>query len=145
MSTWLQKIFCWLPQENQDDDDTRRPLLNKKMSFKFEEDRLKSFAGWDNKFVDKHILAKTGFYYLGTKDHVRCFFCRVRLMNWEKGDDEVREHLKWSPWCPIVRCQKTSNVPLKNTISLPDLLIQRNVDNEEGYDTVDCKSCVNIK
>lgn len=110
---------------------------NKKMNFNFEEDRLKSFNGWSNKYVEKHILAKTGFYYLGVKDHVRCQFCRICVGDWEKNDDEIKEHLKWSPHCPLLRSKTTRNVKFENASRLSYLLKRINADTDLGYDTVD--------
>lgn len=41
-------------------------------------------------FIDKSILAKTGFYYLGP-DLVKCYFCSVEVGMWQPNDNPVAE------------------------------------------------------
>ena len=51
-------------------------------------------------------------FYTGTEDKVKCFFCEVEIGIWERTDDPVIEHRKWSPNCALLRKGKTSNVPI---------------------------------
>ena len=44
-------------------------------------------------------MATAGFYYTGTNDQVRCFWCGIELRN-EPGDDPWCEHARYSPICP---------------------------------------------
>lgn len=88
-------------------------------AFNFEKERIHSFKNWPHDFVSEIVLAKTGFFHLGKKDRVQCQFCRVILYDWVKGDNEIYEHLKWSPRCPLLRRKVTANVP---TESLEELL-----------------------
>lgn len=88
-----------------------------------EENRLKTFdTNWPLTFISPRILAKTGFYYLGPHDQVKCYFCKVEISSWESGDNEVSEHSRWSPNCPLLRRRETANVPLEPTTELDELL-----------------------
>ena len=40
-----------------------------------------------------------GFYYLGDRDRVKCYYCNGGLQNWEKNDVNSHEHAKWYPLC----------------------------------------------
>lgn len=88
-----------------------------------EENRLKTFdTNWPHTFISPRILAKTGFYYIGPHDQVKCYFCKVEISSWESGDNEVSEHSRWSPNCPLLRRRETANVPLEPTTELDQLL-----------------------
>lgn len=88
-----------------------------------EQCRLMTFdANWPHDFISPRILAKVGFYYTGPHDQVRCQFCRVTIRCWEFGDNEVNEHLRWSPRCPLLQRGETKNVPLKPFAELDQLL-----------------------
>lgn len=81
---------------------------------RFEEHRLKSFKpDWPHSFVTPRVLAKIGFYYIGPQDQVRCCFCKVEVCRWESGDNEIIEHSRWSPNCPLLKRRETRNVPLE--------------------------------
>ena len=58
-----------------------------------ESDRLKTFKTWNCSFVDKNLLARTGFFFTGEKDVVKCYFCLLKLGEWERDDDPILEHL----------------------------------------------------
>lgn len=85
------------------------------MALHIEENRLKTFDGidWPHDFISTETLAKTGFYYFGPPDQVRCYFCDVVVKNWSRGDSEVGEHLFWSPRCRLLRQCTTNNVPIQ--------------------------------
>ncbi|XP_055325624.1 death-associated inhibitor of apoptosis 1 [Sitodiplosis mosellana] len=88
-----------------------------------EENRFKTFdASWPHTFISPRVLAKTGFYYIGPHDQVRCYFCKVEVSSWENGDNEVNEHSRWSPNCPLLKRRDTSNVPLDPVSELDQLL-----------------------
>lgn len=101
-----------------------------------EEFRLKTFDGvdWPHNFISPAKLAKTGFYYIGPYDQVFCYFCKVAVWLWEMGDDEVKEHSKWSPCCPLLRRRLTTNVPLEPTSDLDELLPPYSIDEVDTYD-----------
>lgn len=89
----------------------------------YEVNRLKTFnANWPHAFIIPRILAKIGFYYIGPHDQVKCHFCEALVSSWEMGDNEVTEHRRWSPNCPLVNQNNTLNVPLEPTFELDELL-----------------------
>lgn len=78
-----------------------------------EQNRLVTFFGWPKaEWISPVELARFGFYYLENNDSVRCHFCNIDIGGWEQHDDVVREHLRWSPHCPLMTRRRTDNVPL---------------------------------
>lgn len=66
--------------------------------------RYGSFSEW-NFHQSPDSLARAGFYYIGPRDRVRCFFCGKVLGQWEKDDDPWKEHAQWFPDCPfLIQC-----------------------------------------
>ncbi|KAL4716119.1 hypothetical protein ACJJTC_013896 [Scirpophaga incertulas] len=65
--------------------------------------RLATFEQWP---ADRHqqpqTLAEAGFFYTGTDDQVRCFYCDGGLGKWEAGDTPWSEHAHWFPHCGYV-------------------------------------------
>ena len=47
-------------------------------------------------------FADAGFYYLGDRDRVKCFYCNGGLKNWEPTDDPFQEHAKWYSLCEYI-------------------------------------------
>lgn len=81
--------------------------------FNTEESRLESFgANWPHAYMDPAKLAKTGFFFIGPSDQVKCYFCGLELGSWEMRDDEVTEHIRWAEHCPLLNQRETSNIPL---------------------------------
>ncbi|KAI8489381.1 hypothetical protein Bbelb_328240 [Branchiostoma belcheri] len=77
---------------------TSRPRDLRKAS-----DRLSTFFDWPQSApVGAEMLAKQGFYYLGTGDKVECAFCGGQLHRWEWPDDPETEHSRHFPQCPMV-------------------------------------------
>lgn len=75
--------------------------------------RLNTFTEWPKRdVVSAELLARYGFFYTGESDIVRCNFCLVELGSWERSDDIVMEHLRWSRYCPLMNKRHTNNVPL---------------------------------
>lgn len=106
------------PNLNTISSTTNQTNISTQMStatelLRFEEQRLKTFERWPHSFISSRTLAKTGFYYIGPHDQVRCYFCKVEVSRWESGDNEVNEHNRWSPNCPLLKRRDTSNVPLE--------------------------------
>lgn len=96
----------------------------------FEESRLKTFERtWPHSFISPRVLARTGFYFVGPFDRVQCYFCNIQLGQWVDGDDEIDEHIRWSPYCPFLNRCETSNissyelVQLKNDIYKSQMLL----------------------
>lgn len=42
-------------------------------------------------------LAAAGFFFLGERDRVKCWYCNGGIQNWEYDDDPWIEHAKWFP------------------------------------------------
>uniref|UniRef100_A0A182SMI4 Apoptosis 1 inhibitor n=1 Tax=Anopheles maculatus TaxID=74869 RepID=A0A182SMI4_9DIPT len=74
--------------------------------------RLQTFTTWPVSYILPSELARWGFFYVGSRDIVRCYFCKIELGNWEVSDVVPQEHLKWSRHCPLMRKLPTTNVPL---------------------------------
>lgn len=73
------------------------------------ESRTRSYNNWASTDVqDPAILAQAGFYFLGSGDEVRCFYCDGGLRNWLQNDDPWFEHTRWFPKCPFVMLVKGS-------------------------------------
>lgn len=102
------------------------------MDLNYEAARLRTFKNWTNKYVDSAILAKTGLFYLGMDSMVQCKYCGVCLAKWRRNDDEVLEHLKYSPDCPLLRKHVTFNVPLEKVSMLDYILNNVVVDKSEA-------------
>lgn len=81
-----------------------------------EANRLKTFDSWHVSFIDKHQLALLGFFYYGPGDMVKCHFCGVEIGMWEDGDDVLTDHMRWSPYCNLIRRNATNNVPINEAI-----------------------------
>ena len=66
--------------------------------------RLDSFTDWFHwQKPTKEELAKSGFYYVGISDKVKCFDCGVGLCNWRKEDSAYYEHRLYSTRCSFVQ------------------------------------------
>ena len=75
------------------------------------ENRLKTFDTYPKQMLpDKIQLARAGLYYTGKSDVCQCFLCHVKLNAWERDDDAIKEHYKWSPQCEYI---KMVGAPLK--------------------------------
>ncbi|XP_067613598.1 death-associated inhibitor of apoptosis 1 [Eurosta solidaginis] len=79
-----------------------------------EDERLKTFENWPLEWLNKKELAQTGLFYTGEDDKVKCYFCEVEIGRWEREDQPVNEHLRFSPNCPLLRRRTTNNVPLNS-------------------------------
>ena len=42
-------------------------------------------------------IARAGFFFLGERDRVKCWYCNGGLQNWEPEDEPWTEHAKWFP------------------------------------------------
>ncbi len=47
-------------------------------------------------------IAEAGFFFLGERDRVKCYYCNGGLQNWEPNDEPWTEHAKWFPECEFV-------------------------------------------
>lgn len=73
-------------------------------NMEFYENRLKTFDTYPKQMLpDKYQLARAGLYYTGKSDICQCFKCHVKLSAWEREDDAIKEHYKWSPNCTYIQ------------------------------------------
>jgi len=63
--------------------------------------RLQSFKYWGG-VLPKEELVEAGFYMIARRDVVKCFSCRVVLQDWERTDNVIDKHLRYSPNCPFL-------------------------------------------
>jgi len=71
------------------------------------ESRLKTFTEWPKTTGQSpEKMADAGFFYIGTRDHVKCFYCDGGLRNWEECDDPWFEHARWFANCPYILLNK---------------------------------------
>lgn len=98
--------------------------------FNSELERLKTFEFFNSNVVDVKKLALLGFYNFGSllNDSVKCYFCNIVVGEWQKGDDVLTEHLKWSKDCKLLTRGFTKNISL-NENELGDLLPPVTKDN----------------
>ncbi|XP_052060991.1 baculoviral IAP repeat-containing protein 7-B-like [Mytilus californianus] len=66
--------------------------------------RLDSFKHWPTYLTHSpDEMVSAGFFFTGTGDHCRCFFCGGGLRNWEPGDQPWIEHARWYQNCAFVK------------------------------------------
>lgn len=79
------------------------------------ENRLRTFDTYPKQMIpDKYELAKAGLYYTGLSDRVTCFECAVKFKDWERNDDAMSEHDKWSPNCEYIKMVGVPKLSLLN-------------------------------
>lgn len=61
-------------------------------------ERLRTFNCW-SRIQTPDSLARVGFFRTGGLDEVQCFYCGIRIFDWEPHDDPLSEHLRWSSDC----------------------------------------------
>ena len=42
-------------------------------------------------------ISRAGFFFLGERDRVKCWYCNGGLQNWDPDDEPWTEHAKWFP------------------------------------------------
>ncbi|XP_050525786.1 putative inhibitor of apoptosis isoform X2 [Daktulosphaira vitifoliae] len=68
--------------------------------------RIKTFRDWKNESQKPENLATAGFFFTGSNDEVRCYYCDGGLQNWEIADNPWVEHAKWFPNCGFLNLVK---------------------------------------
>ena len=77
--------------------------VHKPQEMMLERNRLESFRGWPpSACACPETLAKTGLYYIGFADHVRCAFCNVTLCDWKPDDVPLLKHLTSFATCAFL-------------------------------------------
>lgn len=75
----------------------------------YEQARLKTFErNWSQQSIDPRILAKTGLYFVGPGDKVKCAFCN-KFFAVVSLDNVLDMH----ELCPLICRFKTPNVPIQ--------------------------------
>ncbi|PIO14634.1 hypothetical protein AB205_0053550, partial [Aquarana catesbeiana] len=122
----MQWDISWPPDGQRSAMDSAREVLGSwgppgavKSGMEREASRLRTFRDWPGS-VSPSLLARAGFFYLGTGDRVQCFSCGGILRSWEPGDRADTEHHKYFPTCPFLRGTEPSNVPITQQPDLPD-------------------------
>ncbi|KAK2182415.1 hypothetical protein NP493_354g00014 [Ridgeia piscesae] len=84
-------------------------------AMKLESKRLESFSKWPTSaYGCPDDLAKTGLFYFGNADHVRCAFCMVTLRDWKPDDDPAEVHQNSSSTCAFLKdAQAAGNVSIE--------------------------------
>ena len=78
--------------------------VSTKDNMEYYENRLKTFDTYPKQMLpDKIQLARAGLYYSVKSDMCQCFRCHVKLSSWERDDDAIKEHYKWSPQCKYIK------------------------------------------
>ena len=80
--------------------------------------RLQSFKHWGG-VLPAQELAEGGFYMIARRDVVKCFSCDVVVQDWERSDNVIDEHHKYSPNCSflkIIVINKSVNSPLSTSV-----------------------------
>ncbi|CAF0947125.1 unnamed protein product, partial [Didymodactylos carnosus] len=67
--------------------------------------RHASFAKWpkDESVPPVDHMVKAGFFYVGTRTIVSCFYCNGSLQNWTATDNPIIEHARWFPHCAYIK------------------------------------------
>ena len=99
-----------------------------------EAERLRTFDNWNIQFIDKNILAETGFYFVGLCDIVRCYFCHIEVARFNPNDDILDLHNKYSRRCPLIFDPRlTNNVAIDEVHLLHTLRIEQFWDDPAAY------------
>ncbi|XP_059154667.1 putative inhibitor of apoptosis [Physella acuta] len=112
--------------------------------------RLESFRQWPADHIHSPAsLARSGFYYAGYSDCVRCFYCGLGLKSWKPGDDIVDQHQKFRPSCHFLlrqTGQQQSHVIQKEYTNNAKVTLLKK-ENDVLRSQLKCKVCntANIK
>lgn len=71
--------------------------------------RLNSFKTFPKCFTtyDCEMFAEAGFFYTNKSDCVCCFYCNINLKNWKQSDNQLENHIVFSPNCPFIKMNKS--------------------------------------
>lgn len=88
--------------------------------------RLSTFVGeWNLDFISPEQMAKAGFYYMGTQDRVKCYYCSNEFVCWQQGDDPLVEHKRKSPDCQFFNGSRGTLLYYIHIYSHPVLYIKK--------------------
>ncbi|CAB3367899.1 Hypothetical predicted protein [Cloeon dipterum] len=99
--------------------------------------RLASFSLWTKTKPTQKALAEAGFFYLGEKDEVICFYCGKSLSGWKENDVPLVEHAKWFKDCPFVASFRGQKHAQETSCAKPPDQTTTDIDQlERGSDPV---------
>nr|CAB3225593.1 ZF(RING)-14 zinc finger protein [Phallusia mammillata] len=64
--------------------------------------RASTYTNWTYTRATPAMLAEAGYFSLGVRDRVKCYYCNGGLQNWRRNDDPWEQHAKWYPTCEFV-------------------------------------------
>ncbi|XP_067657207.1 baculoviral IAP repeat-containing protein 3-like [Haliotis asinina] len=66
--------------------------------------RVSSFVGWPLKgeLHSSQNMSMAGFFYTGSADRVRCFYCSLSLRDWDVDDNPFSAHKQYSVHCDYI-------------------------------------------
>lgn len=92
------------------------------IKMEYYDNRLKTFDTYPKQMLpDKYQLARAGLFYTGKSDLCECFRCHVKLSAWDRDDDPMKEHFKWSNNCEYI---KIIGVPQQKTTTGANLFVR---------------------
>lgn len=98
----------------------RGPLVATHPNYRKYETRLETYNLWPAQhLVTAESLAKAGFFYTGSDDEVRCYFCSGGLRKWRTGDNPWDKHQAWFPRCAYVKQAKQAEGLLPPGVRTP--------------------------
>ncbi|XP_076818322.1 E3 ubiquitin-protein ligase XIAP-like isoform X2 [Clavelina lepadiformis] len=112
-STTTPSIFNEPPAQNETEQSNLRRIFQCQNPvsphMRNEDSRFETF---DHRWPKNQVratpgqIAKAGFFFLGERDRVKCWYCNGGLQNWDPDDEPWSEHAKWFPTCEfILQCK----------------------------------------
>jgi Inhibitor of Apoptosis domain len=74
--------------------------------------RLKTFEGRPEEYIDPRRLASAGFYYGKVDDIIKCPFCKREMREGDMMYTPLEEHKTLSPDCPYIGRKRVGNIVL---------------------------------
>jgi hypothetical protein len=125
---------------NIDFEDELSEILNTEPAYNNMCVRVETFRHWplilSSVGFDAETMSKTGLYYSGCGDIVRCNFCRITIREWKVGDDIIARHKNLSPNCKHV----TTLENVDNVVKHGDSEVKKD-ESTCICDNVKCKIC----
>lgn len=122
-----------------------------RLDFVLETDRLRSYDDWPISINQRpKELSDAGFFYTGSGDKVKCFYCSGGLKDWEQGDDPWEQHAMWYDDCEYLKLMKgliyiedvkRSNKQALSSVSISPVL-QNTVEALDVKFAKLCKICI---
>jgi baculoviral IAP repeat-containing protein 7/8 len=105
--------------------------------------RLASFVEWPLQISQKpEIMSRAGFFYTGRGDRTICFYCGLKICDWEIDDDPFYQHRKFRQKCFFSEENTTSENQPSNLNDDYRLLCKICFENESNIIFFPCKHLV---